>query len=132
MWNVSRTLNKLPDDLAIPLMGVCPNDFTPSTSGRNTCAVVSTSLFCRAGIQRLLGTANSIEAGIYCFFPKHAAVLLHNYLSVHKKSMFFFLFLWKTIQRRKQWTNAFKVLTRAMDAGEMAQWGKYSLNKQKD
>lgn len=104
MWNVSRTLNKLPDDLAIPLLGVCPNDFTPSTSGRNTCAVVSTPLFCRAGIQRLLGTANSTEAGIYCFFPKHAAVLLHNYLSVHKKSMFFFVVVVLTENNTKKET----------------------------
>lgn len=42
MWSFSRILNKLPDDLASPLMGVCSNDFTPSRPGRNTYTIVST------------------------------------------------------------------------------------------
>lgn len=119
--DVSRLLNKLPDDLAILLIVYVqmilhhldreeiPVKWSPRTSSAG------------ARIQWLLSTANSTKTGRYCFFPKCPAVLSHNYLSVHKKSMFFFLFLWKTIQRRKQSINAFKILTRATDAVEMAQ-----------
>lgn len=123
----SQNIEQMPYDLAVPLMGVYPNDFTPSASRRNTRTLASTCLLLRDWDPVLAWHCRQHCSKCACSCHTVAGLL-----SPFTRNRFLLIVLWKTMQRKKQWINIFKVLRRAVRAGEMAWWENCSLFGYKD
>lgn len=105
----SQNIEQMPYDLAVLLMGVYTNDFTPSASGRNTCTLASTP-----SPQRL-GSVHTCHCRQHCSkcaltLPKRPAVVTQwqDYSLLSQEIHFSLLFCGKQCRGRNSGSTSLK------------------------